>query len=66
MEKNDKTIYYLRFSEGNEIKTLKFCDFDSMLYLINQFELDGKQYVIVKKQEKAYKHIVKALLDFEI
>lgn len=66
MERNQKTIYIVRFRENIEIKTIKLYDKESVDYITQQLEDREKQYVVVKVLENALKHDVNALLDYEI
>lgn len=66
MERNQKTIYIVRFRENIEIKTIKLYDKESVDYITQQLEDREKQYVIVKVLENALKHDVNDLLDYEI
>jgi len=66
MERFKKTTYIIRFSEKNEIKTLKVGDDDTLKYIVDKLEMEFINYVIIKEQENCYRHIVKALLDYQI
>lgn len=66
MERFEKTTYIIRFSEGNEIKTLKVGDDDTLKYIVDKLEMEFINYVIIKEQENCYRHIAKALLDYQI
>lgn len=66
MERFDKTLYIIRFREGNEIKTLKISDIETLSYIIDKLEMECINYVIIKEQGNCYKHYVKVLLDYEI
>lgn len=66
MERNQKTIYIVRFRENIEIKTIKLYDKESVDYITQQLEDRQKQYVIIKVLENALKHDVNDLLDYKI
>jgi len=66
MERFKKTLYIIRFREGNEIKTLKIGDDDTLKYIINKLEMEFINYVVIKEQDNCFKHIVKDLLDYKI
>ena len=66
MERNQKTIYIIRFRENIEIKTIKLYDKESAEYITQQLEDRQKQYVIIKVLENALKHDVNDLLDYKI
>lgn len=66
MERNQKTIYIVRFRENIEIKTIKLYDKESVDYITQQLEDREKQYVVIKVLENALKHDVNDLLDYEI
>lgn len=66
MERFEKTLYIIRFQEGNEIKTLKIDDKDTLEYIVSKLEMEFINYVIIKQQDNCYKHIARALLDYKI
>ena len=66
MERNQKTIYIVRFRENIEIKTIKLYDKESVDYITQQLEDREKQYVVVKVLENALKHDINDLLDYKI
>ena len=66
MERNQKTIYIVRFRENIEIKTIKLYDKESVDYITQQLEDREKQYVVVKVLENTLKHDVNDLLDYKI
>lgn len=66
MERFDKTLYIVRFREGNEIKTLKINDKETLDYIINKLEEESINYLVLKQQDNCYKHIAKWLLDYKI
>lgn len=66
MERFEKTTYIIRFREGNEIKTLKIGDDDTLKYIVDKLEMEFINYVIIKEQENCYRNIVKVLLDYQI
>ena len=57
------TNYILRFKEKNEIKTLKFKDFESMSYVVNKLEEEKQNYVIIR-YEDLNSNTIKDLTDY--
>ena len=66
MERFDKTIYVIRFSEENEIKTLKIDDKQTLDYIIGKLEAESINYLVIKEQGNCKKHIVNWLLDYKV
>ena len=56
--------YIIRIKEGNEIKTLKFKDFESMLYIMNKLQKEKQDYVIIKYDD-LHNNIIETLLDYK-
>ena len=65
MERFNKTLYIVRFSEENEIKTLKIDDTETLKYIIDKLEVNYINYVIIKEQDNCCKHTIKWLLDYK-
>lgn len=65
-ERNKGTQYIIRFREGNEIKTLKVNDGQTLDYIIEKLEQEFINYVIIKQQDNCYKYILRDLLDYKI
>lgn len=57
-------MYILRFRESNEIKTIKFCNYESMKYLVNILEQKNIEYVVIKNLNEKINFALKNLLDF--
>lgn len=55
------TNYIIRVKIQNEIKTLKFADYDSMMIIAKQFEEQNLNYVIIRNSDLFE---VKSLLDY--
>ena len=56
--------YIIRIKEANEIKTLKFKDFESMLYIMNKLQKEKQDYVIIKYDD-LHNNILETLLDYK-
>ena len=56
--------YIIRIKEENEIKTLKFKDFESMLYIMNKLQKEKQDYVIIKYDD-LHNNIIETLLDYK-
>ena len=65
MEKINNTLYIIRFTEKNEIITLKISDTRTMIYIIDKLEDKAISYVLIKQEKDCYKHTIDALLDYK-
>ena len=54
--------YILRARIGNEIETIKFKDYDSMIFIAKQFEEQNIDYVIIRNDDL---HNIGGLLDYQ-
>jgi hypothetical protein len=61
-------MYIVRFSLGNEIKTIKLCNKESCDYLVNDLEEKNIQYVVIKNISKLNTYIkyINSLLDYKV
>lgn len=59
-----ETQYIIRFQEGIEVKTLKFKDFESLMYIANKLREEDKSFVIIMHND--LDNTTEHLLDYEL
>jgi hypothetical protein len=57
--------YIVRFKEGIEIKTIKFCDYESLKYFVGMLEQKDIEFVVIKNLNNRVDFTLKCLLDYE-